>query len=287
MANTTYYYFNKPTVGGSSNSWGGDLNENWEKLDRMLNGSAYTDTDSNTVEKIKPDLIEGSWQINGTNISASGDELNKLDGATVTTAQLNILGSITSTAAEINLLDDCTASTAELNHTTGVTSALQTQIDGKVTTARTVDATGNGLTGGGDLTANRTIAHADTSSQASVDNASGSFIQDVTLDEFGHVTALTSATVTSGLGDGQSWTDVASSRSPNVWYENATGRPIFVSAQMLDGYGYVADSSSGTNTIAIAFDDGDSNTWSQLHMIIPADKFYKCSGTKIKWVELR
>lgn len=287
MANTTNYFFNKPTVGGSSNSWGGDLNENWSKLDQILHGASFTDSEANTVEKIRPDLDKDNWAINGTAVTASAAEINALNGATVTTAQLNILGSITSTAAEINLLDDCTASTAELNHVTGVTSALQTQIDGKVTTARTIDASGNGLTGGGDLTANRTIAHADTSSQISVDNASGSFIQDVTLDEFGHVTALVSATVTSGLGDGQSWTDVASSRSPNVWYENATDRPIFVSAQMLDGYGYVADDSSGTNTIAIAFDDGDSNTWSQLHMIIPADKFYKCTGTKIKWVELR
>jgi hypothetical protein len=35
-----------------------------------------------------------------------------------------------------------------------------------------------------------TIAHADTSSQASVDNSNGVVIQDVTLDTYGHVTAL-------------------------------------------------------------------------------------------------
>ena len=39
-----------------------------------------------------------------------------------------------------------------------------------------------------------TIAHADTSSQASVDNSSRTYIQDVTLDTYGHVTGLTSAT---------------------------------------------------------------------------------------------
>jgi hypothetical protein len=37
-----------------------------------------------------------------------------------------------------------------------------------------------------------TIAHADTSSQASVDNSGGTVIQDVTLDTFGHVTGLAS-----------------------------------------------------------------------------------------------
>lgn len=37
-----------------------------------------------------------------------------------------------------------------------------------------------------------TVAHEDTSAQASVDNANGNVIQDATLDTFGHVTALTS-----------------------------------------------------------------------------------------------
>lgn len=40
-----------------------------------------------------------------------------------------------------------------------------------------------------------TIQHNDTSSQASVNNAGNTFIQDVVLDEFGHVTSLTSAAV--------------------------------------------------------------------------------------------
>ena len=39
------------------------------------------------------------------------------------------------------------------------------------------------------------LAHADTSSQTSVDNSGNTFIQDVTLDGFGHVTGLTSAAV--------------------------------------------------------------------------------------------
>ena len=57
--------------------------------------------------------------------------------------------------------------------------------------ARTISA-GTGLTGGGDLSASRTISHGDTSSQASVNNSDGNVIQDVTLDDFGHVTALAS-----------------------------------------------------------------------------------------------
>jgi hypothetical protein len=56
-------------------------------------------------------------------------------------------------------------------------------------------ATGSGLTGG-TITSTGTLSHADTSSQASVNNSGRTYIQDITLDDFGHVTGLTSATET-------------------------------------------------------------------------------------------
>ena len=63
--------------------------------------------------------------------------------------------------------------------------------------------TGSGLTGGAQLgTANQsgntsiTLNHADTSTQASVNNTGNTFIQDITLDDFGHITGLVSATAT-------------------------------------------------------------------------------------------
>jgi len=55
---------------------------------------------------------------------------------------------------------------------------------------------GDGLTGGGTLNATRTISHADTSSQASVNNSGRTYIQDITLDTYGHVTGIASATET-------------------------------------------------------------------------------------------
>ena len=54
---------------------------------------------------------------------------------------------------------------------------------------------GAGLSGGGSTGA-LTLSHADTSSQASVNNSGRTYIQDVTLDTYGHVTGLTSATET-------------------------------------------------------------------------------------------
>ena len=44
-----------------------------------------------------------------------------------------------------------------------------------------------------------TINHADTSTQASVNNSANDFIQDITLDTYGHVTGLTTATVDMGV----------------------------------------------------------------------------------------
>lgn len=135
MSNTTNYFFNRPVVGGSSNSWGGDLNENWSKLDQLLHGASYTDSDANTVEKIQPDLNEGNWAINGTAVTATASDLNKL-------ASTGELGAVTATGAELNKLDGCTATTAELNHVSGVTSAIQTQLDNLTngtTTISTID----------------------------------------------------------------------------------------------------------------------------------------------------
>jgi len=61
---------------------------------------------------------------------------------------------------------------------------------------------GGGMSGGGSFTANQTgsssvtISHADTSSQASSNNSGRTYIQDVLLDGYGHVTGLTTATET-------------------------------------------------------------------------------------------
>ena len=62
-----------------------------------------------------------------------------------------------------------------------------------------ISAGGNAITtagssGGG--TNAITINHDDTSSQASVNNSGRTYIQDITLDDYGHVTGLTSATET-------------------------------------------------------------------------------------------
>lgn len=119
MANTTNYKFNLPIVGGSQNSWGTDLNENWSKLDSLLYGVSYTDSDTNTVERIRPDLDQNSWAISGAIVTASATELNKIDGYSGTTSDLNILSGAASAGV---------TSTA-FRYLSGASSNLQTQIN--------------------------------------------------------------------------------------------------------------------------------------------------------------
>ena len=75
--------------------------------------------------------------ISGTAVTATGAELNILDGVTSSTAELNILDGVTSTAAELNILDGVTSTTAELNILDGVTSSTAELniLDGVTSTA--------------------------------------------------------------------------------------------------------------------------------------------------------
>ena len=89
----------------------------------------------------------------------------------------------------------------------GKVSKNTTTVGGDITGVTAGDA----LTGGGTSGA-LTINHEDTSSQASVDNSGSTYVQDVTLDTYGHVTGLTSAAIptlnqnTSGTAAGLSST---------------------------------------------------------------------------------
>jgi len=72
-------------------------------------------------------------------------------------------------------------------HVTGLTTATETVTD------TTYSATGNGLDQAGTV-----FSHANTSSLASTSNSGRTYIQNVTVDEFGHLTGVTTATETAG-----------------------------------------------------------------------------------------
>ena len=113
----------------------------------ILNGTAVTATaaelnilDGVTATTAELNILDGvtatTAELNILDgVTATTAELNILDGVTATTAELNILDGVTATTAELNILDGVTATTAQLNYVDGVTSAIQTQLDAKVTSA--------------------------------------------------------------------------------------------------------------------------------------------------------
>jgi len=99
---TTNYSWNKPTVGGDEDAWGGFLNGNWDALDTLLGGVTNT-------------------------------EFEILDGATVTTAELNLLDGVTATTAELNYVDGVTSAIqTQLNAKVGATYTGDVDITGEL-----------------------------------------------------------------------------------------------------------------------------------------------------------
>ena len=104
-------------------------------------------------------------------------------------------------------------------HTLAVTS---TDLDGRYYTetesdglfvAQTIQVlSGAGLTGGGPLTANVTISHDNTSSQANVALGFTEFVDSIDVDDFGHITSITKGT--------RNYLDQATA---DTRYVNATG----------------------------------------------------------------
>ena len=161
----------------------------------------------------------------GTGISVSGSPITTSGTITITnTAPDTGVPAILSNGSVPSLNTGITA--AEVRSLIGAGTSSTT---GTVTSV----ATGGGLTGG-TITTSGTISHADTSSQASVDNSNGIVIQDVTLDTYGHVTGLASVNL-----DGRYYTETESdSRFVNVTGDTMTG-PLTI------------DTGSSTNALVI------------------------------------
>jgi len=118
----------------------------------------------------------------------------------------------------------------------------QTIVDGN-----TLDiAGGNAISTVVSATDTVTVNHDDTSSQASVDNSGRAFVQDITLDTYGHVTGITSATdADTYSGTMTSFTATTDSGS-GARYTTTTSASISILGA--DGVGVT--NSSGTITVA-------------------------------------
>jgi len=63
MATTTNYSFTLPTVGGSTDQWGTNLNANWTSLDATLFGLALKASPTFTGTATIPTAAFGNWTI--------------------------------------------------------------------------------------------------------------------------------------------------------------------------------------------------------------------------------
>ena len=138
-------------------------------------------------------------------------------------------------------------------------------------------AAGTGLTQDADG-----LSHADTSSQASVDNTGATFVQDINLDGFGHVTGAASVTVTPSLigapqNDGTGAT--------GTWGISITGNATNVTGTVAianGGTGATTDSQARTNlglSIGSNVQAWDANL-DQIAALAPtADNFIVGDGT--------
>ncbi len=172
----------KPTVGGSQDTWGETLNTALDTIVDGVNGTSGT---------VAPDL--SALKINGTTVTATPTELNIMDGDTSATST-----TVTGTDA-IVFNDNGVMKQVTLND---INTFIQAQA-GSAGNGQITVTGGGALNGSGSFTVNQTgnttvTLNHDTSSQGSSNNSGNTFIQDITLDSYGHITGLGTATVASG-----------------------------------------------------------------------------------------
>ncbi len=172
-------------------------NADHSKLDGIEANADVTDT-SNVVASLTAGTnvaIAANGTISSTNTTytVQDGELSQNNFTNADHTKLNGIetGATTDqTASEIRALVE---SASDSNVFTDADHSKLNGIEASAKDDQTITA-GSGLSGGG--TGNVTISHSDTSSQASINGTGRTYIQDITLDTYGHVTGLATASET-------------------------------------------------------------------------------------------
>ena len=201
-------------IGGTGAEW----------KDIYINGVAYVD----------------SIDLAGTSITATGAELNTLDG-------------ITATTAELNTLDGITATVTELNYTDGVTSAIQTQLDNKqpldadlTAIAALANTDGNIIVGNGTAW----VAESGATARASLGLTIGTDVQAYSSVLAGTTASFTTADETKldGIETGATADQTASEILTAIKTVDGTGSGL--DADLLDGNEATAFATAAQGTLA-------------------------------------
>jgi len=228
----------------------GDL-EAGELAVNLADQKIYSKTTGGAIIKMSP-VTEGDVTAHEAALTITESQISDLQSYLTAHPSVSAENSVNNSGR--TYVQDITLDS--FGHVTGLASATET-----VTNTDTTYSAGSGI----DLTGT-TFSHTDTSSQASVNNTGRTYIQDITLDTYGHVTALASATETvtntdtnttytagSGIdltGTAFSHTDTSSQTSVNN-----SGR-TYIQDVTLDTYGHVTGLGSATETVT----NTDTNT---------------------------
>ena len=194
---------------------GRDVSADGSKLDGIESGATADQTAAQIRAKVEA-ASDSNVFTDADHTKLNGIEANAKDDQTITagsgltgggTGDVTLSHADTSSQASVNgsgrtYIQDITLDT--YGHVTGLATATETVVntDTVPNNATITISAGNALTGGGNFTTDQasnetiTINHQDTSSQASVNNSGRTYIQDITLDSYGHVTGISSATET-------------------------------------------------------------------------------------------
>lgn len=177
------------------------------------------------------------------------------------------------------------AGTDTLASTAYVTSAISSKAD-KTTTI----SAGTGLSGGGDLSTNRTFSIANTAVAAG-SYGSASAIPVLAINAQGQVTSASTAAITlAEIGVGQTYQNVTASRSFGSSYTNSTNKPIFVTVSFDSAFGIVTFYVAG-QLVGDAGEVGSSGSIEVFQFIVPPGATYSTSVSGSAplryWTELR